>query len=178
MDINSLVNITTRAWALPVLAALHRGVPGRQASLLTATGAGRTALGLSFNHLISLGLLERNPGHGHPLRSEFRLTSAGISAAAMAHHLLDEADETHHPLLRRAWTAPVLATLQKPLRFNEIRRRLPPITDRALSQALVILENGQWVERGVVNTARPPVALYSTINQGRAMSEYLALALR
>ncbi|MEM9732153.1 MAG: winged helix-turn-helix transcriptional regulator [Pseudomonadota bacterium] len=145
---------------------------------MTATRAGRTALRQSFDHLITLGLLERNPGHGHPLRPEFQLTAQGISAATMADRLLSEVEENKHPLLRRAWTAPVLATLREPLRFNEIRRRLDPITDRALSQTLLVLENGEWVERGVVETARPPVALYSTINQGKLISEHLASALR
>lgn len=35
-----------------------------------------------MDHLIKIGLLERNPGYGHPLRPEFRLTQLGIEAAA------------------------------------------------------------------------------------------------
>lgn len=85
MDISQLVNITSRAWALPILSSLHTGVAGRQAPLLAATGASRTAFAQSMEHLISIGLLERNPGHGHPLRPEFRLTPPGIEAAAIAH---------------------------------------------------------------------------------------------
>ena len=76
MDISSLVNLTSRAWALPILASLNDGIPGRQAPLLTATGASRTAFAQSIDHLISIGLLERNPGYGHPLR-RFRLTVLG-----------------------------------------------------------------------------------------------------
>ena len=85
MDINALVNMTSRAWGLPILAAFHDGVPGRQAPLLAATGASRTAFGQSLDHLIECGLVERNPGYGHPLRPEFRLTSAGDKAARVAH---------------------------------------------------------------------------------------------
>ena len=83
MDINLLVKLSSRAWSLPILAQIARGVACRQAPLIAATGAGRTAFGASLTHLIDLKLLERNPGHGHPLRPEFRLTPAGQAAAAM-----------------------------------------------------------------------------------------------
>ena len=39
-----LVNITSKAWALPILSNMHDGVAGRQATLLTATGASRYRL--------------------------------------------------------------------------------------------------------------------------------------
>ena len=69
MDMEFLVKLTARAWSLSILARLDAGVPGRQAPLLAATGAGRTAFAQSLAHLHALGLLERNPGHGHlPLK--------------------------------------------------------------------------------------------------------------
>ena len=82
MDINLLVKITARAWSLSILALMHQGVPGRQAALLTRTGAGRTAFAQSLTHLIDLGLLARTSGHGHPLRPEYELTEKGKPAAA------------------------------------------------------------------------------------------------
>ncbi|MGB7270169.1 MAG: transcriptional regulator, partial [Albidovulum sp.] len=51
MDIVLFVNITSRAWALPILSNLHEGVAGRQAPLLAATGASRTAFSQSLDHL-------------------------------------------------------------------------------------------------------------------------------
>ena len=80
MYIKSFVNITSKAWAMPILLNLYDGVPGRQATLLAATGASRAAFAQSMEHLIKIGLLERNPGHGHPLRPEFRLTQLGLKA--------------------------------------------------------------------------------------------------
>ena len=136
MDIKTFVNITSRAWSLSILSSLHAGIAGRQASLLTATGASRTAFAQSMDHLIGLGLLERNPGHGHPLRPEFRLTPEGKKAAAMANRILSVSGEDNLDLLRRSWTLPVLTSLHSPRRFNDIKRGLVTVTDRALSQSL------------------------------------------
>ena len=74
MDINLLVKITQRAWSMNILALMHEGTAGRQATLLAKTGAGRTAFAQSLHHLIELNLVQRNPGHGHPLRPEYILT--------------------------------------------------------------------------------------------------------
>jgi len=166
MDINLIVNITARAWSLPILAKLHEGVAGRQAPLLAATGASRTAFGQSIEHLIKLGLLERNPGYGHPLRPEFRLTPAGQAAAAMAQDILITPKQDAQKLLRRSWTVPVLITLRQPRQFAEIKRGLGTITDRALSQSLRSMEDMRWIDRTVDHAARPPRPLYSAINHG------------
>ena len=170
MDINLFVNITSRAWALPILSHLHVGVSGRQAPLLKATGASRTAFAQSMEHLISLDVLERNPGHGHPLRPEFRLTPLGKPVAQMAHKIQTLTAETDHALLRRTWTLPVLTSLAQPRYFNDIRRSLRPITDRALSQSLRSMEDRHWVRRTIDETARPPRSLYAAVNTGERIS--------
>lgn len=171
MDITSFVNITSRAWALPILANLHDGVPGRQASLLAATGASRTSFAQSMEHLISIGLLERNPGYGHPLRPEFRLTSQGIRAAAIANKIQRVSREEDQDLLRRSWTVPILTSLHTPRHFNEIRKNLLPITDRALSHSLRSMEERNWVRRSVNDAARPPRPIYSAVNLGGEISK-------
>ncbi|SPJ27574.1 winged helix-turn-helix transcriptional regulator [Falsiruegeria mediterranea] len=170
MDIKLLVNITSRAWALPILAHLHDGVPGRQAPLLSATGASRTAFAQSLAHLIEIALLERNPGHGHPLRPEFRLTPEGEIAAQLAHRVHAVPGE-HKALLRRSWTLPILTTLNRPSRFNVVKHQLGRITDRALSQSLQTLEEHDWISRTVDGTSRPPHSIYHAINTGHAISE-------
>ena len=137
--------MTSRAWALPILNSLRDGVPGRQAPLLNATGASRTAFAQSMEHLIGLGLVERNPGYGHPLRPEFRLTELGRSAAVLAHRIRLVSQQDDQALLRRSWTLPILASLHQPRHFNEIRQTLPSITDRALSHSLKELEDRHWL---------------------------------
>ena len=171
MYINLFVNITSKAWALPILSSLHVGVAGRQAPLLAATGASRSAFAQSMEHLIKLGLLERNPGYGHPLRPEFRLTALGKEAAALADKVQRASCEDDQRLLRKTWTLPVLTTLQTPSHFNEIKRTLHTISDRALSQSLKSMEAKNWVQRSVDDAARPPRSLYSAVNMGGLISK-------
>jgi len=171
MDIELIVNITSKAWALPILAQLHAGIAARQAPLLAATGAGRTALRQSMDHLIALRLLERNPGYGHPLRPEFRMTPMGQTVAEVASDILDALDKEERRLLRRSWTLPVLITLRKPQQFVGIKRNLVIISDRALSQSLQQMEEREWIDRRVDETARPPRPIYTAINRGAVICE-------
>ena len=171
MDIETLVKLTSRAWSLSILAQMDRGVPGRQAALMSATGAGRTAFRQSLDHLIDLGLIERNPGHGHPLRPEFRLTAQGEEIARIANRVEALAKQpSDQSLLRRAWSLPVLSVAREPLYFGEIKSRLLPITDRALSQSLKLLETHRWLQRDVETLARPLRARYQAANAGAQIS--------
>ena len=174
MDIEIFVNTTARAWSIPILSSLHEGVAGRQAPLLSATGAGRTAFAQSMEHLISIGLMERNPGYGHPLRPEFRLTPLGVKAAAIANQIQKITPEQDQDLLRRAWTLPVLTAMQGPSHFSGIKRNLQTITDRALSQSLKQMEARHWVTRDVDQTARPPRSLYQPVNTGGLISNVVS----
>ena len=167
MDIRLLVKLTARAWSLNILALLHAGVPGRQAPLLAATNASRTSFAASLDHLVQLGVLERNPGHGHPLRPEFRLTQAGIKAAAIAGRIVAAVpDDREFALLRRSWTVPILALTDTPRRFSSIRSALAPITDRALSTSLHQLEEQAWLQRDIDTSTRAPYPTYHAVNRG------------
>lgn len=171
MDINLLVKLTSRAWSLSILALMHTGVAGRQAPLLAATGAGRTAFAHSLAHLIDLELLERNPGHGHPLRPEFRLTAKGTEIAGIAARIVGNLPgHDGFVLLRRAWTVPVLAVTGKPRYFSEIRSDLFSITDRALSKSLRQLEQRKWLLREVDLSKRPLRPTYQAANFGASIS--------
>lgn len=174
MNIEVFVNTTSRAWAIPILSSLHAGISGRQAPLLAATGASRTAFAQSMDHLISIGLLERNPGYGHPLRPEFRLTELGVSAAALANRIQSVTAERDQDLLRRSWTLPVLTAIHRPSHFNDIKRNLRTISDRALSQSLKTMEMRSWVHRHIDEAARPPRSIYCAVNTGGLISNVAA----
>ncbi|TLP68966.1 helix-turn-helix transcriptional regulator [Parasedimentitalea maritima] len=178
MYIELFVNITSRAWALPILSNMHAGIAGRQAPLLVATGASRTAFAQSMDHLIKMGLVERNPGYGHPLRPEFRLTLLGTAAAAIANKIQNVSADEDQDLLRRSWTLPVLTSLHSSSHFNDIKRKLPRITDRALSQSLKSMEVRSWVRRSVDETARPPKSIYEAVNTGAVISKVMAPEIR
>ena len=170
MDIEGLVKLTSRAWSLEILAGLANGVPGRQAPLLAQTGASRAAFRQSLDHLFDLHLLERNPGHGHPLRPEFRLTAKGQVMAKAAATITGTADDTGLALLRKTWTVPVLTLTAQPVRFTGIKQGLIGITDRALSKSLDSLQDQQWIRRDVDVTARPLRPTYRAINAGRQIA--------
>ncbi len=171
MDIELLVKVTERAWCLPIVALMHDGTPGRQAPLLAKSGAGRTAFAQSLAHLIEIGLVERNPGHGHPLRPEFRLTPRGVAFGPTAARIMACGAADESGLIRRAWTVPVLTVIHQPRQFSQIRRSLGRITDRALSQSLRRMEDQRWLTRHVDPSAYPPRPLYQAANLGRDIAE-------
>ena len=176
MDINLLVKLTSRAWSLNILALLHAGIPGRQAPLLAATSASRTSFAASLEHLVQLGLLERNPGHGHPLRPEFRLTRSGAVAAETASRVVHAVpDDGEFALLRRSWTVPILALTQRPRRFSVLKSDLATITDRALSTSLHQLEERAWLRRDIDVTKRVPHPTYRAANRGIENNRAVAL---
>ncbi len=177
MDIDLIVKISARAWALNILALVSSGTAARQAALVTETGAGRTALVQSLKHLIDLGLLERNPGHGHPLRPEFRLTEEGHALGAAAQRIHAQGlVNTELKLLRRAWTLPVLAATREPRYFAQIKREVRPITDRSLAQSLTLAEENQWIARKVDLQQRPLRPTYQAVNTGADIAGEIARA--
>ena len=177
MDIRTLVKLTSRAWSLSILAALHAGVPGRQAPLLKAAGSSRTAFASSLEHLVELELLERNPGHGHPLRPEFRLTQDGVKAAELASQIVKTVpDASEFTLLRRNWTLPILALTKTPRRFSGLRSDLVTVTDRALSKSLHQLEAQDWLQRDIDLSGRAPFPTYRAINRGIEVSQFIDLS--
>lgn len=179
MDITTLVKLTSRAWSLTILSLLHDGVAGRQAPLLAATNASRTAFAASLDHLVSLGLLERNPGHGHPLRPEFRLTPVGLRIAKIASRVVKAVpDEQEFSLLRRNWTVPILALTDKPRRFSGIKSDLPTITDRALSMSLHRLEESDWLKREIHTSERLPFPTYIAVARGLEINRAVRIKRR
>src|SRR3712207_3223671 len=77
-------------WFVPLLAlaASEEGV--RFAPLLARLGISRSMLRSTLDQLIGKGWLMPNPGHGHPLRPEYRLTEAGRPVGAWCERVIEE----------------------------------------------------------------------------------------
>ena len=175
MTLQHFLSLCARAWSIPALALIYEGVPARLTPLATAAGASRAAMDASLTRCEELGLLERNPGHGHPLRPALVLTRTGrdvarLCAAVLA--LLTTDDE--RKLARRSWALPVIVVMANVAAFGELRRQLTPVTDRALSQCLKELLNVGWVERVLDDTGDRPRLLYRCSAAGTALHRALS----
>ncbi len=141
------------------------GTPGaRVIVLLNRLQVSRNALKAALNALDDLGLIERNPGYGHPLRPEYRLTDKGSTVApAAASYTVGMADR---PSGRLKWSAPILRGLLNLSRFNALQQALG-ITPRAMTQTLKRLESDELISRSI-DEGYPPRSRYELTRPGRA----------
>ena len=158
MSIQELIAIFHHRWSAPVLAELLRQKGSRFVTLGNTLGVGRESLKRTLGSLVELGLVERNPGYGHPLRPEYVLTARGQPVAARCTKLLAALNGDADVALRK-WSLPVLFALSRPSRFSELRDAGPGVTGRALALALKDLQAVGLVERRIED-AYPPTALY------------------
>jgi DNA-binding HxlR family transcriptional regulator len=170
VSIPDLIALFHHRWSAPVLAELLRQKGSRFAALAGTLGVGSDSLRRTLDSLLLLGLVARNPGYGHPLRPEYVLTADGRRVAQRCAKLLAASEDD---VVLRKWSLPVLAALQRPARFSELRAAVPGVTPRALTLALKDLQAAQLVERRVED-AYPPRALYSTTAQGRRLQRIVA----
>ena len=141
------------------------GTPGtRVIVLLNRLQVSRNALKAALEALADLGLIERNPGYGHPLRPEYRLTGEGLKVApAAASYTAGMADR---PSGRLKWSAPILRGLLTLDRFNALGQALG-ITPRAMTQTLKSLESDDLITRSI-DDGYPPRSRYGLTRPGRA----------
>lgn len=96
---------------------------------------------------MKLGYLRKNTGHGHPLRPAYVLTARGRAVAEWAAEVDRLLDSTEWKIARRTWTLPILREMNPASRYGELRSRLRPVTDRALSETLKKLGENNWLDR-------------------------------
>ncbi|MEV0028991.1 helix-turn-helix domain-containing protein [Nocardia sp. NPDC050793] len=84
--------------------------------------------------------------------------------------------EQHRELLDQVldkWSLQILDALcEKPLRFNELRRAIPVVTQKSLTAALRRLERNGMVERIVTDT-RPVAVEYRIAPLGRSLQDLI-----
>lgn len=153
-----LADLFHHRWAAPVLALLDERGGARFVEFQRSLDVGRESLQRTLRGLIELGYVQAVEGYGHPLRPEYVITDAGRHIAFLARNVTrSSARDT----LVRKWSVPVIASLDQPRRFSELRSALPAVTPRALAIALRELETADLVRREVLPT-RPPATLYRT----------------
>jgi DNA-binding HxlR family transcriptional regulator len=165
MSTEDVIALFHHRWAPPALVLLAGRGEARFVELERKLGVGRASLRRALDALIELGYAAPNPGYGHPLRPEYRITRTGADAAAFVRAAVrSPARET----LLRKWSVPVLVELREPRRFSELRAALPGVTPRALALALRDLERVRLVRREVLPT-RPPSTVYRSTPRGSAL---------
>ncbi|MGW7256475.1 winged helix-turn-helix transcriptional regulator [Streptomyces sp. NPDC054834] len=88
-------------------------------------------------------------------------------------HIAFRADCPSRPILDQIadkWSMMVMALLERPMRFNELKRRLEGVTQRVLTQTLRRLERNGMIQRKVLPTS--PVGVeYSLTALGESLRE-------
>ena len=166
-----LVQLGSHRWLVPLLAdlAAHKGA--RFVELIHRLGLPRDSLTRTLDAAATIGWVQRNPGHGHPLRPEYVLTEVGAAAAARSATIAAAQSAIGLPPdATTRWTLPLVAGIGAGHdRFNALSRLLAPATPRALSQGLSALGERGLVRREVVDM-RPPTSRYGLTERGQVLA--------
>jgi len=168
--LNRLIHLFHRRWSVPVLVMLEREHGAKFVTLANRLGVGRETLRDTLDDLIAMGLVQRNPGYGHPMRPEYLLTPEGARLCPSSGRLLSTVRRLDlEPLAFKKWTLPITYAIGGgERRFNELRDTLPGITPRALTLSLKDLEREHCVRRTVYD-AYPPITCYDLRPRGRSV---------
>ncbi|SKB88815.1 winged helix-turn-helix transcriptional regulator [Sphingopyxis flava] len=167
-----LAELSGHRWLVPLLAdfAGHKGA--RFVELIHRLGLPRDSLTRTLEAAMRNGWVQRNPGHGHPIRPEYILTKAGADAARRAATIAGaQAALGLPPGAATRWGLPIIAGIGTGHnRFNALSRLLAPASPRALSQGLTALGRHGLVTRDVIDR-RPPVSRYGLTRRGELLAE-------
>ena len=159
---SNLVLLLHRRWAPVILAELHRTSGSRFVALAHRLGVSRESLRATLRALVAAGLVERNPGYGHPLRPEYILTERGTELAPGCAELMNALAQLGLiELGLRKWSLPCVLAIAGAgdAHFSQLQADVRGITTRALALALKGLVAGGLVEREVTDDY-PPATVY------------------
>jgi DNA-binding HxlR family transcriptional regulator len=159
--VSTIVELLHHRWAPAVLAELDRTSGSRFVTLAHRLGTSRESLRRTLAALIENSLVTRNPGHGHPLRPEYVLTSRGAAVAPFCADLLSALEAARATEIGlKKWSMPTLLAIGvEACHYSKLLERLPGITSRSLSLALKDLQAAELVSREVTLDF-PPATLY------------------
>lgn len=166
-QIEQQVSLARNRWTVSLLADLAAHNGARFVELLHRLDIARDSLVRTIEAAVVQGWVERNPGHGHPLRPEYILTAQGKEMAMVAGRVQEAGDVAgvERGGLSR-WSMPIICSIGiGNRRFNDLSRTLAPASPRALSQGLRKLADQRLVVRELVESY-PPTSLYDLTDKG------------
>ena len=166
-----LIQLGSHRWLVQLLAdlAAHKGA--RFVELIHRLGLSRDSCARTLEAATAIGWVQRNPGHGHPLRPEYILTESGAAVAARAATISEAQSEIGLPPgAATRWGLPLIVGIGAGHdRFNALSRLLIPATPRALSQGLTALGKHGLVTREILDM-RPPASRYDLTKRGTLLA--------
>lgn len=172
------ISLCSKAWSIQILAYMHQRNDPRISPITHHFSASRTSISAALQHLVELGYLRKNTGHGHPLRPAYVLTTKGKAVGAWASELDQILEPVEWRIARRTWALPVLREMIPVSRYGELRSKLRPVTDRALSETLKKLGENNWLSRCVDVERAPPSVTYIPQGTGQLLVPVLKESLR
>lgn len=170
-----LVRLSAGRWLIPLLALAGERDGLRFAEAVRRLGLARGIAHSSLDTLVEGGWLFRNPGHGHPLRPEYLLTSRGQEGAEWCVRVMQARDQIGLvPTGLTRWTLPLVSELaQGEARFSRLRVSLEPVSPRALSLTLKSAIGSGLIDRRLEESF-PPTPLYALSARGAPLAEAMA----
>jgi len=166
---SEFILLCSKAWSIQILAYMHVQNDPRISPIAHHFSASRTSISGALRHLVEQGYLGKNSGHGHPLRPAYVLTAKGKAVAEWAAELDKILEPNDWRIVRRSWTLPILREVSPARRYGELRSKLTPVTDRALSETLKALGENQWLYRLVDGDRSPPSVTYLPLGTGELL---------
>lgn len=174
---SEFILLCSKAWSIQILAYMHSQNDPRISPITHHFSASRTSISGALQHLVELRYLRKNSGHGHPLRPAYALTPKGNAIAAWAAELDNILKPNDWGIARRTWALPILRQAIPESRYGELRSKLSPVTDRALSETLKKLGENQWLNRYVDTEISPPSVTYIPFGTGELLVPVLKESL-
>lgn len=148
-----MIDLFHRSYGIPLIACLYRERGAKFVTLVSRLGASRDTVSLTIGHLVRLGLVVKNPGHGHPMRPEYILTAAGEKLGPSCDGMVMAVAELDlEGIAFKKWVIPVATAIGLGAdRFSALTSVLGQVTPRALTGALRDLDARDVVCREITS---------------------------
>ncbi len=155
-------NLFHYRWIIPIIGVIYNQNGAKFVTLLNELKISRSVLTFTLRKLIEQDFVMRNPGHGHPLRTEYILTDKGNSLGPFCNEMMKcIIEQKGYHLFQSKWAVQIIHFCSSgEVRFSELKSVLTPITSRALSEELKLLNSEGYIKRKIIE-GYPPLTAYS-----------------